>query len=39
MKVFWQYIEALKITINKLYQSLHPPPPQKDAMLNPNILF
>ncbi len=34
MKVFWQHIEALKITINKLYINRCIFSLQKDAVLN-----
>ncbi len=38
MKIFWQYIEALKITIDKLYVNLCIFPPER-CSVNPNILF
>ncbi len=38
MKVFWQYIDALKITINKLYQ-IAAFFPQKDAVLTQTFYF
>ncbi len=38
MKVFWQYIDALKITINKLYQ-IAAFSPQKDAVLTQHFIL
>ncbi len=39
MKIFWQYIEALKITIDKRYISISAFFPPERCSVNPNILF